>query len=591
MSSGLNVSVLSSSVFILVLAIASLRVSAEDSLVSFIEENYRIKPSVVIEKLEALSAKDYQSFSPTILVKASYAAATAANIDLAIELTEILLEKGKILNDDLLVGQAHYNRGAAYAYAGKHDYALDSLLLSLFSFENTDSEKDIARIKGGLALIYVEIGEYDLALPYFEEALESHKARDDKTNLALVLQNRGFMNIQLKNYDDAKRDLLQALTYSKELNHGSNFPVLYKNLGVIETELNNAEQAFNYFELAIQESNKNNLLHHQSEVLREFARLDFKLKNAEKAKRKLIRSIEIGKQFDLLKQIRNSYVLLSEVEASLGNYKGAFDASESASKTSELMGESRIAGNLSRLERYTTRIKEQNKRLVLEQEKKIVTLAAEREQLLKNFSFAVAGIAVLLAIYFVRRMTYSDRQAVHYEKQSKIDALTGVWNRRAGEAQLTRLCARDAKSVKVFSIAMLDIDNFKQVNDKYGHDVGDQVIIAICNLIQEGLRPADMLCRWGGEEFIIIWDNFSSAKAFDICERIRKKIAEESIHPIGQLTVSIGISMYEQDGVYELIKRGDQALYKAKHYGRNQVVIKNKSTEQAETEKSVVTMS
>lgn len=590
-SFGLNRSVYSVSILLFISLLVGTKVSAEDSVASLIEENYRIKPSVVISKLSQLSNQDYQQFSPDTLVKASYAAATAAKIDLAIELTEILLEKGKKLNDDLLVGQAHYNRGAAYAYAGKHDFALDSLLLSLYSFENTDSEKDIARIKGALALIYVEIGEYNLASPYFEEAITSHSIRNDKTNLALVLQNRGFMKIQLMQFDSAKQDLLEALTYSKELNHSSNYPVLYKNLGIIDTELNYTQQAINYFELAILESNKNNLHHHQSEILREFARLNVKLKKLPLAKQQLLQSIEIGKQFNLLKQIRNSYSLLSEVEASLGHYKEAFIASEVASKTSQQMGESRIAGNLSRLERYTTRIKEQNKRLVLEQEKKIATLAAEREQLLKNFSFAVAGIAVLFAIYFIRRMTHSNRQAVHYEKQSKIDALTGVWNRRAGEAQLTRLCARDSKSVRVFSIAMLDIDHFKQVNDQYGHDVGDQVIMAICNLIQESLRPADMLCRWGGEEFIIIWDNFSSNKAFDICERIRKKIAETTIEPIGKLTVSIGISMFEEDDIYELIKRGDQALYQAKHFGRNQVVIKNKPHQSIESEKSVVTMS
>lgn len=571
--------------------IFSEQVAAEDFLASFIEEKYRSKPSDVVTRLESLSKEEYQDLSPDVLVKASYAAATAANIELAIELTDILLEKGQAVNDDLLVGQAHYNRGAAYAYAGKHDYALDSLLLSLYSFENTDSEKDIARIKGGLALIYVELGEYDLATPYFEEALASHRARNDKTNLAIGLQNRGFMRIKLQRYDLAKSDLLEALTYSKELNHRANFPVLYKNLGIIETELNNINQATNYFELAISESNQNDLRHHQSEILREFARLDFKLERFQQAKHKLFQSIKIGEDYDLLKQIRNSFVLLSEIEAKLGNYKEAFLASETAAKTSKQMGESRIAGNLSRLERYTTRIKEQNKRLVLEQENKIATLAAEREQLLKNFSFAVAGIAVLFAIYFIRKMTHSNRQAVHYEKQSKIDSLTGVWNRRAGEAQLTRLCSRDSKSVKVFSIAMLDIDHFKQVNDQHGHDVGDQVIIAICNLIQDSLRPADMLCRWGGEEFIIIWDNFSSGKAYDICERIRKKIAETSIEPIGQLTVSIGISMFEEDDIYELIKRGDQALYQAKHFGRNQVIIKNKPDNPVKSEESVASLS
>ena len=556
------------------------------TLEEIILENYQKKPSVVVAELEKLDSAQFQEFSPTILVKASYSAAVKANIDLTLELTDILLNKARLLEDEQLVGQAHYNRGAAYAQSGNHNLALDSLLLSLYSFENSESEKDIARIKGGLALIYVEIGEYALARPYFKEALASHRARNDKANLAIVLQNQGFLKIQLGEYKAAKENLLQALAYALELGHKSFLPTLYKNLGKIESELGNSTQAFEYFEKAIKESEQSGLEHHQSEILREYATLKYSLGEIEDAKTKLQRSFVVAERNNLLKQQRNNYLLLAEIEASQQNYKAAYLAREKAAKTTDKMGESKIAGNLSRLDRYTTRLKEENKRLVLEQENKIANLAAEREQLLRNFSVAVAGIAFLLVIYFFRRFSHTNRQAVHYEKQSKIDSLTGVWNRRAGESQLTRLCARDTKSLKVFSIAMLDIDHFKQVNDKFGHDVGDQVIIAICDLIQESLRPTDMLCRWGGEEFIIIWDNFNAGKAFDICERIRHKIESANIEPIGELTVSIGISMFEDDDIYELIKRGDQALYDAKHLGRNRVIIKNKPKEKQPAEET-----
>jgi|GEM_PF-2376735 len=542
-----------------------------------ITANFDKNPSVIVDSLASFDYQDFNQFSPDLLVKASYAAAVTANVELTLQLTEVLLTKARELEDANLEGQAHYNRGAVYAQTGNHSSALDSLLLALYSFENTQNDRDIARIKGGLALIYVEIGEYELAKPYFMEALRSHELRGDKMNMAIVLQNQGFMKIQLGDYDSAKVDLLKALSYTDEIGHNAFLPTLYKNLGKIEMNLNNYQAATEYFNKAITEAEFSDLEHHQSEILREYARLHYIQGQIPAAREKLRGSFQVANKFELIKQLRDNYLLLADIEVSEENYKQAYQARDQASVIREQMGESKIASNLSRLERYTTRLKEQNKRLVLEQEKKIATLAAEREQLLKNFSFVVAGIAVLLGIYFFRRFSHTNQQAVHFEKQSKIDAMTGVWNRRAGEAQLARLCTRDTSNLTVFSIAMLDIDHFKKVNDKFGHDVGDQVIIAICNLIQESLRPADMLCRWGGEEFIIIWDNFHADKASAICERIRHKIEVTPIDPVGELTVSIGISMFEDDDIYELIKRGDQALYHAKHLGRNRVVIKKKA--------------
>ncbi|MGX5203127.1 tetratricopeptide repeat-containing diguanylate cyclase [Aliikangiella sp. IMCC44632] len=550
--------------------------SFTSSLEETVDSFYRTEPSVVIKAINQLSQESFYHLDAEVLVKASYASAITANVDLTLKLTNILLEKAILASDPLLEGKAHYNRGAVYASSGNHDLALDSFLLSLASFENTQSESEIARIKGALALIYTEIGEYDLALPYFEEALQSHLERNDQTNIAMVLQNRAFMKIQKGEFAEPRQDLLKALQISIDKGLKSNFPIIYKNLGKIETELNGFEQAEEYFELALKHAKENNLTHHLSEISLENARLMFKQNKLLEAKSLLSDAIRIAEQYSLLKHMRNSYRLLAKILAQQGEYQQAYQAQELANALAEKMGESRIASNLSRLDRYTTQIKEQNKRLVLEKEKEIAMLDAERQHWLRNFSIVVAGFALLVAIIFIRRYIYSNQRADLFEKQSKIDSLTGVWNRRAGEAQLARLCNRNLEGENLFCIAMLDIDHFKQVNDKFGHDMGDKAIIHLCHLIEINLRPSDMLCRWGGEEFIIILDQTDTPRAFDICERIRSKVEASEVEGIGQLTVSIGITQFEQDDIYELVKRGDQGLYKAKDSGRNQIVVKTK---------------
>ena len=542
----------------------------------------RSNPAMVVDKLKQATRDDFQALSSEALIKASHAAASKIDIGLTIQLTEILLARANQQNSAYLSGNAYYNRGAVYAYAGHHDQALDAFLLALPQFESSEDTTQIARIKGALALMYVEIGEYELAKPYFKESIDSHRAQNQLANLAMSLQNRGFLKIKLRQFDSAEKDLQEALQISHKEALLTNYPIVYKNLGIVAAELGKTEVAFDYFNNAIEQSDKLNLKHYQSEIEREFARVHMRLKNLEQARKHINHSIEIGQEHRLLKQLRASQLLLAELEVEYGNYKEAYLAKEKALKLSEQMGDSKIAANLSRLDRYTTTIKEQSKRELLEKENKIANLAAEREQLLRNFSISVAVIAIMAAIYFVRRFTHTKGQAVHFEQQSKIDSLTGVWNRRAGEAQLTRLCKRDMGGVKVFSIAMLDIDHFKNVNDQFGHDVGDKVIISVCNIIQESLRPTDMLCRWGGEEFVLILESFDSSKAFDICERIRQNISSTNIKPIGKLTVSIGISMFQDDELFELVKRGDQALYHAKHLGRNRVIVKNKASYQNE---------
>ncbi len=536
----------------------------------------RSEPAKVVELISSIPPDSYHLFSEDILDKASYSSALLARVDLTVALTDVLLGKAIRASNNYLKGLAYFNRGFVFAQTGRYDLAIDSLLMSLANVETSASRHLLARVKGGLALMYVEISEYELARPYFNEALLSHESENDKLNIAIILMNRSFMKIHLREFNSARVDLTRALLLAKEVQFNPALPLIYSNLAVIAGTQGGGEIAFKYFHQALEVASKYQLEFEGGEILKQKANVEFKLGRIANARNSLDRSIELARKYKLLQKERNSLFLLAQIEASQNNYRKAYQLKEEASRLSQQMGESRIATNLSRLERYTASLKEQNKRLTLEQEKKIANLAAEREYLLRNFFIAVSGIAILLAVYFIRQFIYTREKARLFEKQSKIDSLTGVWNRRAGESQLTRLCARELESLKVFSIAMLDIDHFKRVNDAYGHDIGDKVIIAVATIIQDSLRPADMLCRWGGEEFIIILDNFNADKAFDVCERIRQKIENTVIEPIGKVTVSIGVSMFEDDGIYELIKRGDQALYRAKDDGRNRVLIRKK---------------
>ena len=163
---------------------------------------------------------------------------------------------------------------------------------------------------------------------------------------------------------------------------------------------------------------------------------------------------------------------------------------------------------------------------------------------------------------------------------SQIDPLTGIYNRRKIGRKLTELKATDEK----FALVLLDLDHFKKINDSYGHDVGDQVLKRVAKILSNHIRGEDIVGRFGGEEFILVLKNKSLAQALALAEYCRAEIEKEDIylHKQGQIKISasFGVSISQSHLSKEMIVRqADQALYQAKHQGRNQVHYFNESSE------------
>ena len=153
---------------------------------------------------------------------------------------------------------------------------------------------------------------------------------------------------------------------------------------------------------------------------------------------------------------------------------------------------------------------------------------------------------------------------------SSVDALTKLFNRQHLNQILTIEFARFRRYSTQFSILLIDIDNFKTINDRYGHQAGDGVLIDISRILTSDLRELDVCTRYGGEEFIIVLPHTGEDEAYDIAERIRLKTMtffDSTIH----LTISLGLATITPNmvSVVELIKIADEALYASKASGRN----------------------
>lgn len=162
------------------------------------------------------------------------------------------------------------------------------------------------------------------------------------------------------------------------------------------------------------------------------------------------------------------------------------------------------------------------------------------------------------------------------QRLAQVDELTGVWNRRAILAQAER-CRRESQATGgCCCVAMLDIDHFKTINDRWGHLAGDRVLAALAGRLVGHLRESDRLGRYGGEEFMLLLAETHLDEARAVVERLRRAVAESGWlegAPQIALTLSAGVTQLRQDeSVESLLQRADEALYQAKRRGRDQVV-------------------
>ena len=177
-----------------------------------------------------------------------------------------------------------------------------------------------------------------------------------------------------------------------------------------------------------------------------------------------------------------------------------------------------------------------------------------------------------------RDITEKKKSEIALKKMATYDSLTGLYNRKALETRLVNEVDRCSRYKNIFTIFMIDIDHFKQINDSYGHQAGDTVLRTFAELLNNLIRKADYVGRFGGEEFIVVLPETPLNEAGETAERLRKRIADHTFMTDDadrlHITASIGVASYPDNAEswIDLLRVADEFMYKAKKSGRNKVV-------------------
>ncbi len=478
--------------------------------------------------------------------------------------------------------QALLQMAEVHSTRGQH---ADALMLL---FKAYDFYLKIGHVAGinltleSIATAYRRMGELDKALEYLAISERDYAQPNDKARVAFISQQKAFIYAELGNTAGARQLLSEVHKIYTDLGEQSYaIGVLVDRMWVINLEWKYAES----LELAgkidaqisaMREKKPDFALYNEdlffllkAEALAESGQLAEAAPLFEKAEKLL-------KQEDNLRYMLRLQRAWARAQAKNGQFEAAYNHLMQAKNIEDELN-SQLKQQREALLRYQfdselqSRKNDQLRAENLLSEQQVATLeSAQRWQYIAIALFVLlALIALLYAISQIKRNRRLQLLAM-------TDELTQVANRRSilWYAQETR--DKAFAQQQHWTLIIVDIDHFKQCNDTYGHDAGDEVLVAVAQAMQSVLRQADKLGRSGGEEFLLVLPETNSHSGVEVAERLRDAVEQLSFahYPTLRVTVSVGVTQAgRHEEIKEVISRADAALYQAKTTGRNRVVM------------------
>ncbi len=452
-------------------------------------------------------------------------------------------------------GEANAIGNAAFAYTLLGDYptALEFYLKSLKLFEAIAYQEGISRCLMNIGSTYLEMNDFQEALPYFLRSLDTGENQEPQVHVTL-LSNIGYCHETLGDLDKAFGYVLEGLRIAQSIEDRSGAAATLDKLGRLYIKSGDLTQAKDSLFHALSIKQEIGDRSSQADTLLLIGDLYLAQSDYPKALESFQKSLELATSIGNKPEMTQADEKLSYVWEKLGHFEKALHHLRNMVALKNKIFDDASNRKLQSL-RVTFQIEQSEKEREIYRLKN-VELAKANEQL-QNANQEKSDLLEQVA------------------RQAQEDALTGLYNRRYFDTRM-KLEFQHAQSLHIpLSVMMCDIDNFKSINDTFSHQTGDMVLIKVAELFKKGLREADVLARYGCEEFVLLMPTTVLNNAVRLCERLCQSIANYSwqdIHHDLKVTVSMGVANDPSCHNYEkLIAQADLKLYEAKRSGKNKV--------------------
>lgn len=478
-------------------------------------------------------------------------------------------------NHTELLIEALYSRGALYISLVNYLGALTDLNRAYRLAEtHTNLSINKANVAGMLALVYEYRNEDALAIPYFTEAAAYHRATKNWLELSIALYGLGRAEKNIGNLQTGYQLLAESATLARQVDDHQGVAYALKELAGIALVQGNTEQAKQLYTdaLAIFE-----------QVANPYMLLDVNLALA-----RLLLPMDPKRAENYLQQARKTLnadsmpiqkLSIDEMQAELfaaqGNYTAAYTLLKQIQQRQQQLKNQQSTEQLHQLRvQYELEGKEAENQLLFHQNQlQQLALASEKHQ--QSLIIIALVASILTSVLLLLLMQRGKKHKQRLEKLAETDALTAVYNRRKIMLLLQQQLDMAHRYNHTLSIAVLDLDWFKQINDTFGHQTGDEVLWRFAALCQKQLRKTDLIGRIGGEEFLVLFPCTDLAAANQLANRLcheTQGLSQSLAKPGLNVTVSIGLACSDHYvSPAEILAAADLALYQAKHQGRNQV--------------------
>ena len=433
-----------------------------------------------------------------------------------------------------------------YIELGDFVNAYTYLLKQLSFAEEFDDVETAACAAHDIGLLYdVHTQNTTLALSYFDQAQAQFEALNQAWGSCISKANKSALYIKIGEYEKALVLAKEALAYGIKHEHDTAKCYAYCRLGCIHAALDNRTEAISYLNQALILSRQLSYDEISAEALFTKAELFLSSKETETARKLFKEAIKASETVHNDSILRKCYVGISESYKVDGDFHMALNNYESYIAASENEKHNENKRKLRNIELIKT----------------METLRQDAE---------VTKTQNIALVEKVDELNKLQQELYHLSTR---DALTNLYNRRYATEQIGIIFSRAKRHNFPLSIALLDLDHFKSINDNFSHLVGDAVLQAVAQILNDSTREIDIASRYGGEEFLLIFPNTAIEGASLVCDRIRVKIESydwESIAKGLSVTTSIGLAHgADKENAEELIAIADALLYESKAKGRN----------------------